>query len=87
MDDPINGAKVSLGSRRRWSKASKDGSLSADVAKADIKASTKEISTSPDRGQEENRNGSGASEEGVGTEIIHFTGSQSHGEPLPRPKW
>src|SRR5258705_2597519 len=42
--------KLSLGSRRRWSKASRDGSLSANIAKADIKASSKGISTSPDRG-------------------------------------
>src|SRR5215210_7474698 len=42
--------KLSLGSRRRWSKASRDGSLSENIAKADIKASSKGISTSPDRG-------------------------------------
>src|SRR3954447_20644013 len=42
--------KLSLGSRRRWSNASRDGSLSANIAKADIKASSKGISTSPDRG-------------------------------------
>src|SRR3954447_789361 len=41
--------KLSLGSRRRWSKASRDGSLSANIAKADIRASSKGISTSPDR--------------------------------------
>src|SRR3954451_21759258 len=42
--------KLSLGSRRRWSKASRDGSLSENMAKADIKASSKGISTSADRG-------------------------------------
>src|SRR5450759_297011 len=42
--------KLSLGSCRRWSKASKDGSLSENIAKADIRASAKRISTSPDRG-------------------------------------
>src|SRR5215210_1650919 len=41
--------KLSLGSRRRWSKASRDGSLSENIAKADIRASSKGISTSPDR--------------------------------------
>ena len=38
------------GRARRWSKASKDGSLSENMAKADIRASAKGISTSPDRG-------------------------------------
>src|SRR5208337_3146275 len=42
--------KLSLGLWRRWSKASRDGSLSENMAKADIKASAKGISTSPDRG-------------------------------------
>src|SRR3954463_8276999 len=42
--------KLSLGSRRRWSKASRDGSLSENMAKADIKASSRGISTSADRG-------------------------------------
>src|SRR5271154_5651517 len=42
--------KLSSGSRRRWSKANRDGSLSENIAKADIKASPKGISTSPDRG-------------------------------------
>ena len=44
--------KLSLGLWRRWSKASGDGSLSENMAKADIKASAKGISTSPDRGSE-----------------------------------
>src|SRR4051794_12246676 len=42
--------KLSLGSRRRSSKASRDGSLSENMAKADIRASPKGISTAPDRG-------------------------------------
>src|SRR3954470_14060553 len=42
--------KLSVGSRRRWSKASRQGSLSENMAKADIKASSKGISTSADRG-------------------------------------
>src|SRR6266404_4238804 len=42
--------KLSLGSRRRSSKASRDGSLSENIAKADIRTSSKGISTSPDRG-------------------------------------
>src|SRR3954451_25112953 len=42
--------KLSWGSRRRWSKASRDGALSENIAKADIKASSKGISTSADRG-------------------------------------
>src|SRR5260370_40311188 len=41
--------KLSLGSRRRWSKTSSDGSLSENIAKADIRTSSKGISTSPDR--------------------------------------
>src|SRR5712692_6632790 len=41
--------KLSLGSWRRSSKASKDGSLSENMAKADIKVSPRGISTSPDR--------------------------------------
>src|SRR6266478_7664299 len=44
--------KLSLGSRRRSSKASRDGSLSENIAKADIRASPSGISTSPDRGSE-----------------------------------
>src|SRR5713101_5054150 len=42
--------KLSLGSWRRSSKASRDGSLSENIAKADIRASSKGISTSPERG-------------------------------------
>src|SRR5436305_2094056 len=42
--------KLSLGLRRRWSKASKEGSLRENMAKADIRASPKGISTSPARG-------------------------------------
>src|SRR5271157_4436200 len=42
--------KLSLGLWRRWSKASRDGSLSENIEKADIRASAKGISTSPDRG-------------------------------------
>src|SRR5271155_5788620 len=42
--------KLSLGFWRRWSKASRDGSLSENIAKADIRISSKRISTSPDRG-------------------------------------
>src|SRR5271166_6046747 len=42
--------KLSLGSRRRSSKASRDGSLSENIANADIRASSRGISTSPDRG-------------------------------------
>src|SRR5271157_2888499 len=42
--------KLSAGLRRRSSKASRDGSLSENIAKADIRASSKGISTSPDRG-------------------------------------
>src|SRR5216684_1917380 len=42
--------KLSLGFWRRWSKASRDGSLSENIAKADIRTSSKGISTSPDRG-------------------------------------
>src|SRR5271155_1632689 len=41
--------KLSLGFWRRWSKASRDGSLSENIAKADIRTSSKGISTSPDR--------------------------------------
>src|SRR5271166_4918056 len=44
--------KLSLGLRRRSSKASKDGSLSENIEKADISASPSGISTSPDRGSE-----------------------------------
>src|SRR5271157_4110115 len=44
--------KLSLGLWRRWSKASRDGSLSANIEKADIRASPSGISTSPDRGSE-----------------------------------
>src|SRR5208283_4698679 len=42
--------KLSLGLRRRSSKASRDGSLSENIEKADIRASPSGISTSPDRG-------------------------------------
>src|SRR5271156_1028770 len=42
--------KLSVGFWRRWSKASRDGSLSENIAKADIRTSSKGISTSPDRG-------------------------------------
>ena len=41
-----------LGLRRRSSKASRDGSLSENIEKADIRASPSGISTSPDRGSE-----------------------------------
>src|SRR5215470_3319391 len=41
--------KLSLGSWRRWSKASRDGSLRENMAKADIKASPKGMSTSAER--------------------------------------
>ena len=41
-----------LGLRRRSSKANRDGSLSENIEKADIKASPSGISTSPDRGSE-----------------------------------
>ena len=41
-----------FGLRRRSSKASRDGSLSENIEKADIKASPSGISTSPDRGSE-----------------------------------
>src|SRR5271156_1437609 len=42
--------KLSFGFWRRGSKASRDGSLSENIAKADIRTSSKGISTSPDRG-------------------------------------
>src|SRR6516165_10529719 len=42
--------KLSVGSRRRWSKASRDGSLRENIAKADIRTSPRGISTSPERG-------------------------------------
>src|ERR1700737_608629 len=41
--------KLSLGFWRRWSKASKDGSLRENMAKADIRASPTVMSTSPER--------------------------------------
>src|ERR1700747_1923416 len=41
--------KLSLGFWRRWSKASKEGSLRENMAKADIRASAKGMSTSPER--------------------------------------
>src|SRR6516162_391703 len=41
--------KLSLGSWRRWSKASRDGSLRENRAKPDIRASPRGISTSPAR--------------------------------------
>src|ERR1700682_1932727 len=44
--------KLSLGSRRRWSKASRDGSLRENIAKADIRVSPRGISTSPERRSE-----------------------------------
>src|SRR5574341_85389 len=44
--------KLSLGSWRRSSKASRDGSLSENMAKPAIKASPRGISTSPARGSE-----------------------------------
>ena len=63
--------KLSLGSRRRWSKASRDGSLSENIAKADIRASAKGISTSPDRGSgREPKWERSRPEEGVGGEIL-----------------
>ena len=36
-----------MGLWRRWSKASRDGSLNANIAKADMRASSKGNSTSP----------------------------------------
>src|SRR5258706_837676 len=42
--------KLSLGSRRRSSKASREGSLRENMAKADIRASARGISTSAERG-------------------------------------
>lgn len=42
--------KLSLGSRRRWSKANNDGSLSANMAKPDIRASRSGIKASWLRG-------------------------------------
>src|ERR1700730_933138 len=41
--------KLSLGSWRRWSKASKEGSLRENMAKADMRASAKGTATSPER--------------------------------------
>src|ERR1700724_1044202 len=41
--------KLSLGSWRRSSKANKDGSLRENMAKADIRASPRGMSTSPER--------------------------------------
>ena len=43
--------KLSRGSRRRWSKASKEGSFKENMAKADIRASLREIWTSSARGR------------------------------------
>src|ERR1700678_1810802 len=42
--------KLSLGFWRRWSKASRDGSLSENIAKADIRTSSEGNSPSPERG-------------------------------------
>src|SRR5512135_3456457 len=47
--------KLSLGLRRRWSKASREGSFKENMAKADIRASPRENSTWSNRGRASGR--------------------------------